>query len=73
MSVTPRFWCGAKPVLLKNTETLLLHHFGEDVSTTASGTTYRATGRDFTRAPRQLLFKLQAALTLTLTLTLALT
>jgi hypothetical protein len=47
-----------KPVLLKNVEALQLHLFGEQVSTTASGTTYRATGKDFIREPRRLLHKL---------------
>ena len=50
-----------KPILLKNAETLQLHLFGEVVSTTDTGTTYRATGRDFTRESRQLLHKLSAA------------
>lgn len=50
-----------KPHLLKDCESLGLHVFGKELSTTPTGTTYQGTGKDFTRRPRLLLHKVEAA------------
>ena len=47
-----------KPHLLKDCESLGLHVFGKE---TPTGTTYKGTGKDFTRRPRLLLHKVEAS------------
>ena len=48
-----------KPHLLKDCETLALHVFGKELATTPMGTTYKGTGKDFTRRPRLMLQKVE--------------
>jgi hypothetical protein len=48
-------------ILLKDCQTLSLNVFGKELSTTPSGTMFGVSGKDFSREPRRLLYKLEEA------------